>query len=114
MHDPSAPIHSPFTCDTFAPLVGETFNATLPDGTVAGLVLISADLFQLKPFDGRVVGKSGFVRRDPFHLLFRWNGETIFRQGLYPFTHPQLGSFEMLIVPVGPGETGWLYEAVFN
>lgn len=108
------PIHSPFTCDAFAPHVGETFALTFHDGTTVDLTLVSAEPIALKPFDGRAVGKSGFVRTDPFVLLFRWVGESVFPQGLYAFRNEGMGEFHMNVVPVGQGETGWLYEAVFN
>lgn len=114
MQNSSEPIHSPFTCDTFAQHVGEKFAIKTGNGGFIELELISAEPLKLKPFDGRALGKSGFVRTDPFSLLFRWDGEQMFGQGVYDFTHPTIGDFYMSVVPVGPGESGWLYEAVFN
>jgi hypothetical protein len=98
----------------FVPHVGEPFAVQTGNGGFINLELISAEPLPLKPFDGRALGKAGFVRTDPFVLLFRWNGEVMFPQGVYTFNHPHLGEFFMNIVPVGPGETGWLYEAIFN
>lgn len=114
MSDSFIPPPSPMTCDTFAPYVGDIYRVTLPDGTMAELTLISAKPIELKPFDGRALGKSGYVRRDPFVLLFRGVEAAVPRQGLYTFSHAAMGEFAMSVVPVGPGETGWQYESVFN
>ena len=113
MTEPFIPVPSALTCAAFAPLVGESFAATR-EGVSVALELIEANVTQLKPIDGRARGKSGFVRHDPFVLLFRGPLEPQLRQGLHQFAHPAMGEFEMSIVPVGPGESGLLYEAVFN
>lgn len=113
MENPAEPIYSPFTCDTFAPRVGETFSLVFHDGSSIDLTLLSAEVRSLNPLDGRALGRSGFVRTDPFVLLFRWIGN-VFPQGLYTFRNETMGEFSMSVVPIGPGETGWLYEAVFN
>jgi hypothetical protein len=110
----SDPIPSALTCESFAPHVGETFLMTTGEDTHADMVLISAEPSQLRPFDGRAVGKSGFVRRDPFSLIFRGPDQPMFNQGFRAFEHGALGTFELFIVPVGPGETGLLYQVVFS
>ncbi|MEO8507627.1 MAG: hypothetical protein ABI593_08365 [Betaproteobacteria bacterium] len=110
---PAVPVPSALTCATFSPFLGESFVAAR-DGQTVDLLLIEATPVQLKAMDGRALGKSGYVRRDPFVLLFRGPSAPQLRQGLYEFNHPTIGEFQMSIVPVGPGETGLLYEAVFN
>jgi hypothetical protein len=35
-------------------------------------------------------------------------------QRIYPFEHPDLGAFEVFIVPVGADPDGVRYEAVFS
>ncbi len=107
------PIPSALTCAAFEPFVGEPFGAVCGGASVS-LDLIEARLTPLKPIDGRALGKSGFVRRDPFALLFRGPATPQLRQGLYQFRHATMGEFQVGIVPVGPGETGLLYEAIFN
>ncbi|MBS1913476.1 MAG: hypothetical protein JST22_15925 [Bacteroidetes bacterium] len=113
MQPQADPVPSPYTCDTFLPHVGNTFVLTSRSGSAVDLELITAEPVKLNPIDGRAVGRSGFVRRDPFRLLFRGHGEML-PQGLYGFRHETMGDFQMSVVPVGPGESGWLYEAVFN
>jgi len=110
----SIPIHSPLTCEAFAPHIGEQFSLPFDNDITVELELLSATPAKLQSYDGRTLGNSGFVRRDPFALLFRGPEGRMLRQGLYSFRHETLGEFAMSIVPVGPGETGWLYEAVFN
>lgn len=113
MTEPFTPVPSALTCATFTPLVGESFTATR-DGVSVALELIEANVTQLKPIDGRSRGKAGFVRRDPFALLFRGPAAPPLQQGLHHFAHPALGELQIFVVPVGPGESGLLYEAVFN
>lgn len=113
MTAPFVPVPSPFTHATFASHVGDAFIATR-DGAPLPLALVEARVIALQPMDGRALGKSGYVRRDPFALLFRGPLDRPLPQGLRAFTHPALGTFELHIVPVGPGETGLLYEAIFN
>jgi len=51
-----------------------------------------------------------------FSLVF-WGDETLrLGQGMYLFSHPQLGDFDLFIVPIGPSRTNgrMQYEAVFN
>lgn len=107
------PVPSPFTHAIFAPLVGQDF-VTTRDGAPLSLELVEARAIALKPMDGRALGKSGFVRRDPFALLFRGAAERPLPQGILALTHPALGTFDLHVVPVGPGATGLLYEAIFN
>lgn len=113
MNRPADPVPSAMTCATFAPLIGEAFVATR-DGVSVSLDLIEATPIRLKPMDGRALGKSGFVRQDPFSLLFRGPLDQPLRQGLHAFRHATLGEFDMAIVPIGPGATGLVYEAIFN
>jgi hypothetical protein len=94
--------------------VGEIFSIPVVDGTTIDLELLKSEPYALKPFDGRSRGNSGFVRTDPFSLLFTGPWDTMLGQGVYTFNHDVIGNFAMNIVPVGPGEKGWLYEAVFN
>ncbi|MGH3767410.1 MAG: DUF6916 family protein [Pseudonocardiaceae bacterium] len=91
-----------FTLETFVPLVGETFRVRLPGGTL-GLVLGEASGLPARAQD-----------RQPFSLLFREPGGTVIPQRSYPISHPELGSFELFIVPLGPDPGGMRYEAVFG
>ena len=52
--------------------------------------------------------------RQPFSLLFRGPTEHRLEQATYPLEHPQLGTVEIFMVPVGVSGSGLEYEAVFG
>ncbi len=52
--------------------------------------------------------------REPFSLLFRGAGDLELPQGVYKVAHDDLEAGEIFLVPLGPGQEGMLYEAVFN
>jgi uncharacterized protein DUF6916 len=53
-------------------------------------------------------------RQEQFALHFRGDRNQIFPQHIYPMKHDAIGDFDLFLVPVGRGETGTFYEAVFN
>ena len=53
------------------------------------------------------------VRR-PFSLIYRGPLTPILPQQIYPVEHPELGTLELFLVPVGPEGGGMQYEAVFT
>lgn len=105
-------VPSPLTVDSFAPHVGEVFMLHLADGSSIEVKLIEAEAYELHRRDGRVKGKSGNVRRDPFALLFAY--EQMLAQGIYNMSHPVMGELSISLVPVGPVSEGFGHEAVFN
>jgi hypothetical protein len=50
----------------------------------------------------------------PFSLLFSASDGAATEQGTYRLRHPDLGDVDIFLVPVAQGETGLLFEAVFN
>jgi hypothetical protein len=54
------------------------------------------------------------ARGDCFSLVFRGPTETHLPQRIYNFEHPQMGSFDLFIVPIQRHADGLYYEAVFN
>jgi hypothetical protein len=59
-------------------------------------------------------GGGGVPEYESFSLLFHGAQTQPLQQGTYPFEHPQLGRFELFIVPVA-AENGMIhYQAVFN
>jgi hypothetical protein len=54
------------------------------------------------------------AERDPFSLIFTGPHSPYLPQGAYTFRHAELGNFVMFIVPIGPGEAGMRYEAIFT
>lgn len=102
---------SSFTVETFTPHIGEEFIVSIENQKFS-LKLILAEASVLHPRDGRSLGKSGFVRTDPFSLLFECNQSL--PQMLYEMNHAVMGEFQIGLVPVGPTNNGWGMEAVFN
>ena len=85
--------------DHFSSLTGQAFQLARPDGRVIEVTLEEVRAREDQEFRGRV----------PFSMLFRGpRGENL-RQGLYRLGHAELGSWDLLMVPVEPdGETPYL------
>lgn len=51
-----------------------------------------------------------------FSLIFEGAQEDFLAQGMYKFSHSELGEFDLFIVPIGPehGKNQMRYEAIFN
>ena len=60
--------------------------------------------------------------RQPFSLIFLCTQElggsaaSYLQQGTYPIAHSTLGTLDLFIVPIGPGQTsgGMQYQAIFS
>jgi hypothetical protein len=92
-----------FTLATFADRLGDRFR-----------VGEGADALELQLTDASAgVAREG-AARVPFSLVFRGPLEPVLPQQIYRFEHDELGAFDLFIVPVGPGEAGMHYEAVFG
>jgi len=91
------------TRETFEPLQGETFAIRF--GSDGGSV--QGELIEVK-------GRGQGLKREAFSLLFKLPAETRWPQGLMEISHEALSLTAIFLVPVGPGEGGALYEAVFT
>jgi hypothetical protein len=56
----------------------------------------------------------GGERLESFSLIFHGPGDRLLPQKIHPFEHPQLGRFELFIVPIGQGPGHFKYQAIFN
>ena len=85
---------------TFAPCVGQNFEAVLTDGRRPLTLAEARPLGAARP---------GTVR-EPFALIF--HGEPALRlpQQIYRLEHATLGAMEVFLVPIAAGQ----FEAVFN
>ena len=92
------------TLETFAPLVGQSFEVTGPGGSVTLRLAAAQSLGRHWPE----------ARRDPFAL--RYHGAPALRlpQGIYRFEHPQTGVLEIFITQTGAGAKASEFEAVFT
>ena len=52
--------------------------------------------------------------RRPFSVVLRGPRAPILEQRIYPLEHPEMGTLEVFLVPIGPDDTGQRYEIVFG
>jgi hypothetical protein len=94
------------TIDDFSGRVGETFRAKAEGDRTLTLTLDSVDALP------RPLGDKG---RQPFSLEFHDEAEEHVPQQTVAVSHDDLGSFELFVVPLGPGDGGLMrYEAIFT
>jgi hypothetical protein len=92
------------TIDDFRDRVGETFAAAAAEGRSLTLTLTSVDALSAPPD----------AARTPFSLEFRDETQDHVPQQTIRIEHPQLGAFDLFVVPLGPGPDGMRYEAIFT
>ena len=111
----SVAVTDSLTLAMFVPLKESVFRLGPPEGPRLELVLVRAEprAGRRLGLDGSGVVLPGWVRSEPFALLFRGPAEQALRQDTYEVEHPALGRFLLFIVPVGFDEAGRYYEAVF-
>jgi hypothetical protein len=61
-----------------------------------------------------VEGSTRDPRFEQFSIVFRGPRDPVLPQKIYPFEHPEIGSFSLFIVPIGQDTEGTLYQAIFN
>ena len=95
-----------FTLETFSERLCETFHLYPEDQEPLEVELISATALGARPDEGRL--------RQPFSIVFRGPGDVLLPQHTYRMEHPEIGDFELFLVPIGPDEKGLRYEAIFT
>ena len=98
------------TSATFQPHVGERFDVTPKQGKPFEAVLSSCEETSYGSPDERRQA----AQRVPFSLVFHGPSTLPVGQQMCAFRHPQLGDFDLFIVPLGPDEQGMRYEAVIS
>jgi hypothetical protein len=61
------------------------------------------------------ITRLGAAKREggAFSLLFLSPAGPFLPQAMYPLTHPELGTHDIFLVPLGPRDGGNSYEAIF-
>jgi uncharacterized protein DUF6916 len=95
------------TSDTFLPYVNTRFGLLLGKKRVTTATLVEVNVFD-PPADGTLETAS----QDAFSLVFRAPRQPPLRQNTYTVRHGMLGTFSLLLVPIGRRRVH--YEAVFN
>ena len=89
--------------EDFYDKIGDKFKLRLESGDPTEIELIEA------------VGTGGNpLERPPFSIVFRIPEGVIHGQRIYRLEHAELGELDLFLVPLGPGETGMRWEAVFT
>jgi hypothetical protein len=91
----------------FDPFLGTVFQLETAPGESAPLELIEVSGYPPRAMH------SG-ASREPFSLLFRGGKDLVASQQIFKLHHPELGSYELFLVPVGNDEKGIRLEAVFS
>jgi hypothetical protein len=98
------------TSATFKPHVGDRFKVSPQEGEPFEAVLSSCE----ETTYGSPGERAETAQRVPFSLVFVGPAEHAVNQQICAFSHPELGAFDLFIVPLGPGEEGMRYEAVIS
>ena len=92
------------------PHLNETFHIELE-----GSKRVEVELIKVRELGaGRSEEGETPPRRKPFSILFRGPRDTVLPQKIYRFTHSQMAPFDLFIVPIGPDQSGMIYEAILN
>ena len=86
----------------FEPLNGGDFIVAAPNGE-----------FVLKLSDVRRLG-TALREGGAFSLFFITPPGPFLPQAIYPITHPELGTLELFVVPLGPKDGANRYEVIFT
>jgi hypothetical protein len=92
------------TIDDFSGRIGETFSAVAADGRRLTLTLASIETLSAPPGGARM----------PFSLEFRDEASDHVPQQTLAVEHPEIGAFDLFVVPLGPSLDGMRYEAIFT
>ena len=91
------------THKSFESIVGETIDLKAGE-----------DSFQADVEAVSLLRQSPGQERQPFAVVLQAHDANNHGQQMYQLSHPDLGVLRLFLVPVGPGEKGMRYEAVFN
>lgn len=69
---------------------------------------------ELESVEGYRGGANEQGEMERFSLYFEGPPDVFLAQGVYTLDHEHLGEVTLFIVPLGPAESGFRYESVFN
>lgn len=97
------------TLDFFKPHLGEIFEIILDDGNAVPVVLFEATALPNHDYPGRRPD------RQAFQIKFRHPlGPGFLPQRIYTLRNTAIGEVTLFLVPIGPDNEGFRYQAVFN
>jgi hypothetical protein len=103
-----SPVLEKLSITTFAERTGQSFRI-FPDGAQP----LAVELVEVT--DLTSPGGAGTPKREraPFSIVFRGPRDLALPQRIYRMEHDDLGTFELFLVPIGAGNDGTRYEAIF-
>lgn len=113
--DPSVPIDAQkdpvfmFAASTFAPYVGDIFQAPNSRGELVAMTLVSVEKYEAENTLTRRARSS-----DSFSLSFKAAGELPPFTSIHTISHPRLGKFDLFLTRRKNEKGELYYEAVFN
>lgn len=90
------------TREAFAEHTGSAFQIYFEDDEPTEAELVEVTELKTRP------------RQETFSLFFRTANGSVNPQPIYKITHPQIGAFELFLVPASQSDKGVDYEAVIN
>ncbi|MGA1790015.1 MAG: DUF6916 family protein [bacterium] len=93
----------------FSPLINQKFRLY-----TEGRESIEIELIEVTPLGPKHAHASQTRKREPFSILFRGPAGAPLPQRIYRIEHQRMGVLDIFLVPIGPGEEGMQYEAVFT
>ncbi|HEV7373026.1 DUF6916 family protein [Arenibaculum sp.] len=100
---------APVTMETFLPLLGKTFNVLHCDVAVELKLTEVSDSTKGRPWPAKLP--------KPFLLIFSGPPERILMEGMRVLQTPGVDPFQLYVIPIlthDPGESGQLYQVIFN
>ena len=94
------------TAADFEKHVNTNFRAELESPRPIDLKLISVTPRKIEPHE-----QAGMER---FSVVFFGPADVFLPQNTYRLTHPEMGEFEVFLVPIKQEAEGFRYEAVYN
>lgn len=90
------------THEAFRQQAGTKFQVQVGEDSTVELDLV--EISDIKLYPGQ----------EQFAVVFRGPLSAFLGQGVRPFSHDEMGQFEIFIVPIRQDERGFYYEAIFN
>ena len=97
------------TLSTFSELLRTRFRVGLYPAEAVELELV-----QVTPGGTVAKDRLNLPQYESFSLLFHGPQQRMLRQGTYAFEHPQIGRFDLFIVPIAAENGRVHYQAIFN
>lgn len=88
---------------TFTENLQTKFQASAEDGPAVELEMIRAT----------DTGTNMEAGQEQFSIVFRGPGDVFLNQRTYRMEHPQMGVFDLFLVPIKRDQDGFYYEACF-